>query len=547
MMVSGGVAWRALAAAAVLLVCGATPAHARDRYVDGGRAACSDAGPGTSTAPWCSLAPAAGAAQPGDDVRVAPGVYRGTFRPVGSGTPERPIRVIADGPGVVLDAAGAANAVKLIGVGAWRFEGIEITGAVNQGVWADSTRDIVLRGVSVRANPGAGVQLKNAGATVIDRSTISDNGSAGVLETAASSGTRITGNEIAGNGRGAAVYNGDGIQLGGTGALVSRNTITGNGGVGLYEHGIYTAAAATSWTIEDNVIAGSGAANVKASGAGTVRNNRLLDGTYGIVLASNPRPVEVVDNIITGRAQHLVFATTGARGRLYRNTIRQTGRATASGEASAIFVNEAVGLEIRDTLACYDAPDNLGVALWINNAAKAGTLIADGNRYCSRDAADRHTAFNGSRVKAPAWVAATGQDANSTFSRPPTFDAESRPLTAPPGAPVGAGPDTAIPAPVATPAPAAPAIAVAPPATPPRTAAPVSTTATSPPPAGARTPRRAKPPATRSRPSVARRAAFTRRCASASRRRAACRAHRAGTGPPSRPRSTSRPRLARSG
>ena len=83
-------------------------------------------------------------------------------------------------------------------------------------------------------------------------------------------------------------YSGDGLQLGGTAAVVRGNTITGNGDPGPYEHGVYTGSASKGWLIEKNTISGSGGANVKAMGTGTVRGNRLVDGRYGLVLASNP-------------------------------------------------------------------------------------------------------------------------------------------------------------------------------------------------------------------------------------------------------------------
>ena len=427
---------------ALALLASATPASAQAAglYVNASQAACSDSRPAaqnTVTAAWCSLSPAAGQTQAGDVVYVAPGVYRGTFRPLSSGTRTQPIRVVADAPGVVFDAAGAANVLKLISVTGWSFEGMTIRGGVNQGVWVDAARDVTLRGVTVTANAGSGVQLKNAATTVVTGSVISANGSAGVLELAGTSGTRISANRITGNGRGGSVYNGDGIQLGGTGAVVSGNTLAGNGDTGLYEHGIYTAAASTGWTIEDNVISGSGGANVKASGSGTVRYNRLVDGMYGLVLAANPTPVDVFENVLTGRAQHLVFLTTGARARLYHDTIVQTGRSVASGEASAVFVNEAVSLEIRNSLACYDGADDLGVAVWINQAAKVGAFTANTNWYCSRDARQRHTAYNGSRVTAASWRAGTGDDARSVLSSPPAFDADARPSTPLLGAGIG--------------------------------------------------------------------------------------------------------------
>jgi len=361
-----------------------------------------------------ALTTAAGQAQAGDVLRLAAGTYRGTLRPLTSGTAANPIRLVASGPGVVLDGGGAANAVKLIGVRSWRLEGVTITGGVNQGVWIEGTQDVQLRGVTVTGNAGAGVQLRNAQGTTVADGTVSDNGSAGVMEDAGSRGTRIAGNRIERNGVAGGTYNGDGIQLGGTGATVIGNALVGNGGAGLYEHGVYTGASSSGWTIAANAISASGGANIKASGTGVVRDNHLDGGTHGLVLASNPGTVEVTGNWLTGRSQHLVFVTTGARARLTDNTIRQAGRAADSGDASAIFVKEAASLQIASTTACYDNADNLGVGLWINNAAAVGTLSLDANRYCSRDTGGRHTAYNGSRVTADKWRSLTG-DALSTF------------------------------------------------------------------------------------------------------------------------------------
>ncbi len=431
---------RALAVATTALAAPA-PALAADRYVAAGAPACSDDRPAAATtpsAPWCTLGPATTRTAPGDTVHVAPGTYRGTFRPLTSGTAQRPIRLVADRPGVVLDAAGAANAVKLVGVRRWVLERLTVTGGANQGVWLEGTRDVVLRAVTVTANPGTGVQLKGAAATTITGATVSANGSAGVLEHAGTTGTRLLTSRILANGRGAAPFNGDGVQLGGTGALVSGNTIVGNGGAGIHEHGIYTGSASSGWIVERNRIADSGAANVKAMGTGVVRGNRLSGGTFGLVLAANPAPVDVVQNLLTGTAQHLVLVTTGGRGRIVQTTIRQSGRRTASGEASAVFVTAAASLDVRNSLVCYDGADDLGVALWINDRASAAAFSSDANWLCSRDPRGRHVALDGHRVDPAAWRSA-GLDARSAFSVPPAFDADGRPAGPSAGAGAGAG------------------------------------------------------------------------------------------------------------
>jgi hypothetical protein len=414
------------------LACGS--AHAADRWVDVGNATCSDARTPAQvtsvTTPWCTLAPAGAQARAGDSVRILAGVYRGTVRPLNSGTTSAPIRFVAAEPGVVLDAAGAANAVKLIGVSDVAFDGMTIRGGLAQGVWIEAATRAALTRLLVSGNPGAGVQVKATAGLLVDHSTIAGNGRAGVLELAGTSGARYTANAITGNGIDGEPYGGDGIQLGGTGALVSGNDIAANGDSGPYEHGIYTAATSSGWTIELNALVGNAGANIKAAGgAGVVRRNHVSGGRYGIVLSDNPVAVTVEHNVVDGRAQHLVFLTAGsaaARVRLWANTIVQTGRSTASGDASAIFVNAAASLDLRDNLICYTNPDSVGVAVWVNDATRLGGFASDTNWVCGTDGSARAFAWNGSRTTLAGWRAASGQDARSLSSGPPAFDANLR-------------------------------------------------------------------------------------------------------------------------
>jgi len=428
--------------AAVLPALAATPAYGAELWVDTQNSTCSDARTpaqvSSSASPWCTLVPAAAQARAGDTVHVLAGVYRGTLRPANSGMANAPIRFTAAAPGVVLDAAGAANAVKLIGVSDIALDGMTIRGGTGQGVWIDSSPRASLTNLQVTANPGAGIQVKATSALVVDHSSITGNGSAGILELAGTSGAHYTANVISGNGIGGSAYGGDGIQLGGTGALVAGNDITGNGDPGPYEHGIYSAAASSGWTIQLNHLADNGGANIKAAGSGgMVRRNRITNGRYGIVLSDNPVPVTVEHNVIDGRAQHLVFLTTGstpARARLWANTIVQTGRSTTAGDASTVFVNSAASLEVRDNLLCYTNPDALGVAFWVNDATKLGSLVSDTNWTCGTDTGARSFAWNGSRTTLAGWRTKSGQDARSLDSRPPAFDGGLRVTSAALGA-----------------------------------------------------------------------------------------------------------------
>ncbi len=389
--------------------------------VDRGDSACSDTLTRAQVAmgaSWCSLAPAARLAQPGDLVLVRPGVYPGALQPTVSGTAAAPISFRADA-GVQLTAT-----VKLTGVSNISLYGFRISGSSAQGIWLDGAGNVTLSHLTVSGNAGYGIVLKGTRAVSVESSTVSANLRAGVFETGTSVGDVIQDDTITGNGRDGSPYNGDGIQLAGTGTLVARNTITDNGDPGPYEHGIYVGATGNGYVIEDNVLSGNAASDIKAEGAGTVRYNRLGTAMFGLVLSDDSAPVQVYENVIAGNFQHAILATTDAspsQAALWNNTIVQTGRSTASGNASALFVLASAGLDVRNNVICYTNPDNLGIAIWINSASTVSSLSSDNNWLCTVDAQSRAFAWNGSRVNAAKWAAATGQDGQSILSAPPSF------------------------------------------------------------------------------------------------------------------------------
>ena len=411
-------------------------------FVDGGSSACSDghsrqqaASPAT---PWCSIARAAAATTTGDTVRIRPWTYRGTVRPASSGT-----TFLADGDGVVVDAAGEPAAIKLSSVTEVTIEGIAVTGAAVQGIWASGVQRVTLRRLHVHGNGGAGVQvLSSAGVTVRD-SVIAGNGGTGVFEGSGSTGCAYIGNQITANGVNGQPYNGDGIQLGGVGAHVVGNTITGNGDPGPYEHGIYSGPASADFVIEGNVLSDNAGSNIKAAGSnGTIRYNRLEGGRLGLVFSDNPAPVTAYYNLVFGEYQHAVFLTAGttpARARIWNNTLAVTARAGATGDAAAVFVNAAALLDLRNNLVSYTNPDNAGSAINVPVASRVAGLRSDDNWFSSMQPHDRHFVWNGSRANLSQWRRTTGQDAASVASAPPALDADAEVVAAHLGRHAGRG------------------------------------------------------------------------------------------------------------
>ena len=408
-------------------------------WVDGSSPSCSDGfsrmQATSPLTPWCSVARAvaAGGAVAGDTVRVLPGTYAGEVRPATSGTPDAPLRITAPRGGVTLHGAAASAAVKLVGVTDIAIEGLTVTGAASQGVWAYNAQRVTLDGLVVEGNPGHGVQIRESSAVTVTRSRITGNGGAGIFETPGTTGGRYVSNEVRGNGINGDPYNGDGLQVGGTGTYVAGNTVVGNGDPGPYEHGIYLGPSASGAVVEGNVVSGNAGSNVKAAGSdGLVRYNRLEGGRLGLVVSDNPTPVTAYYNLIFGSYQHAVLVTTGttpARARLWNNTIVVTSRSGSSGDGSAIFVKAAASLDLRNNVVAYASADNAGSALSVVDAKQLGGFTSNNNWFSSTDPEGRHLAWNGARLTLTKWKR-NGQDGKSIASAPPALDGDGRVVSA---------------------------------------------------------------------------------------------------------------------
>jgi hypothetical protein len=423
---------RALTALALALVAPAG-ARAADLYVDPTAAACSDAVPAASAAspatPWCTPAPAARLARPGDVVHLASTTYHDQLRPLASGSEDQPITYVADGR-VTLRAPAGEVVVMLVGVHDVVLRGFTVRAAGPQAVWVDDAQRILLERMTVANDRGVGVQIKGGTDVTVSRCRLINNARAGLLDMGPARGTTLAGSLVSANGRDGRRYDGDGVELNSTGARVVGNRITHNGDSVGFEHGIYAGASARDYAILRNTIAGNAGADVKAAGGpAVVSGNRLLSGLFGVVLSDNREPVTVQYNLVQGRFQHGVLLTTGhapARGRLWNNTVQQTGRSTASGNASAVFVASAAQVDLRNNLLAYTNADALGSALFVNDRARVGSFVSRTNWFASTDPGARRLAWNGSRVTFAQWRALTGQDASSIDSRPPRFTTAGR-------------------------------------------------------------------------------------------------------------------------
>ena len=413
-------------------------AHGADLYVNPGDPECSDATTiavaADARTPWCSPAPALRQARPGDVVHLAAATYGAQFRPLTSGTADQPIVYQADGQVTIAAPAGTV-AVMLSGVHDIALRGETVQAAAAQGVWIDNAARVVLDGVTVTNSAGSGVQIKAGTSVTVTHAHLVGNARQGLLDMSQATGTTLSASIVSGNGKDGQQYNGDGVGLNGSGGSVLDCTITRNGdGVG-FEHGIYAGPTANGYTIARNQIGGNAGADIKAAGGpGLVADNRLTSSMFGLVLSDNPAFVTVG---VQPRPGPLPARDPGhdrhdgrARARLWNNTVQQTGRSTASGNASAVFVVSAAQLELRNNLFAYTNPDLLGSAFLLNDQTLVGSFVADTNWYASPDPNQLRVAWNGARVTFAEWRSLSGGDAAGFDSAPPVFDSAGRVISA---------------------------------------------------------------------------------------------------------------------
>lgn len=179
--------------------------------------------------------------------------------------------------GAVLDAAGARFALSLRDVADVVVEDVVLQGGTAQTVWVERTRGVALRRVTVQGSAGSGVQVRDSAGFALTASRVQDAASAGVMELTGVTGSQYADLLVTRNGRGAAVYDGDGLQLAGTRVSARDVVVTGNGSSARYEHGIYVSSAARAVSLRRVTVSGNAGVAVKLGGSGTLEAARLSD------------------------------------------------------------------------------------------------------------------------------------------------------------------------------------------------------------------------------------------------------------------------------
>lgn len=227
-------------------------------YVAGNDPSCTDSGPGTEAAPFCTVSEAAAVAtSPGDTVLIGPGTYSGEVKITASGTAADPItfEAVSGAQGVTLSTSASTDAYGLYLDGASYVDvaGLTISGTTGSthSVGIQDSSHITLDRFILAQNL---VLTGSSGDDTVSRGWIlggsrSDYTDAGIDVDSTGTGDVITTNIVALQDNGSAGVTVDGSS----GAAVVSNTITGFCGAGIAV-GDGSGAAESGATIENNVL-----------------------------------------------------------------------------------------------------------------------------------------------------------------------------------------------------------------------------------------------------------------------------------------------------
>ena len=202
----------------------------------------SDENPGTAEEPWATLQRAVDAARPGDTILIGPGVYAGCVIR-NSGSPEAPIVLKAEGPGVHIGRPGPENRRRsAIEVGMhgeviahWVVDGFEVSGAPRWGINLGRTQHVTVQNCCVHDCGLTGIFTSFSDHVTIQFNESYDNHEHGIYHSNSGDYPVIRGNRCHHNDGCGIHMNGD-LNMGGDGlisqALVERNTIWENGRAG---------------------------------------------------------------------------------------------------------------------------------------------------------------------------------------------------------------------------------------------------------------------------------------------------------------------------
>src|SRR3954447_1494627 len=299
-----------LLAAAPALVAPADAAAA-SFYVDRTIPACSDAGPGTATAPFCTVAKGVASLHAGDTLYVGDGSYAETIKPAISGTASSPV-TITRWPGRSPTVTGATTyGAAIVSRSYVVLSGFTFTGTTLDGIYVSNSDHITVTGnvVSDAGDPrqGAtapGISLRSSTASTLSLNSSDHNSSHGFYVAGTSTGNTVEGNEASYNAEGWR-RNANGIDVIAPGNTILRNVVHDNEDSGL---NFYTGGDDNLATLNVSYDNGNhGIADFNVTGGPLIGNTIYRNCTSGINVEGTSGHYLVADNVVVDNAVYPAY------------------------------------------------------------------------------------------------------------------------------------------------------------------------------------------------------------------------------------------------
>ncbi|MGN6130922.1 MAG: PKD domain-containing protein [Nocardioidaceae bacterium] len=198
-------------------------------YVDKTMTTCSDSGPGSATAPYCTLSKGVAALSAGATLYVGSGSYAETLKPSVSGTATAPVTITGWPGRSPIIGAGMTYGVMVSSRSYVTVSGLTVVNTLSDGIYVSGSSHVTIAGNTVKGagkpssgQTAPGISLRSTSASTVSGNTSDQNHGHGILLTSGSTGNTVSGNEASLNAEGWE-RNANGIDV-----IAPGNTIIGN-------------------------------------------------------------------------------------------------------------------------------------------------------------------------------------------------------------------------------------------------------------------------------------------------------------------------------
>jgi Right handed beta helix region len=313
-------------------------------YVDKTASACSDAGPGTATRPYCTVTKGVSRLAAGVTLYLGYGTYAETIRPAVSGTAAAPIRITA-WPGRSPRISGTTYGAFISSRSYIVLSNITFTKTVADGIYVSKGSHVTISGNTVsgagrpvQGRTAPGISIRGATSSVVSNNYSLHNNGTGILLATGTSGVTVSRNTVAFNAEGWR-RNANGILVLGPGNTLLRNITHDNedSGIQFYPGGNNNLATLNvTYNNGDH-----GIDNLNVTGGRLIGNTVYRNCTSGINVEGTSGNYQVVNNVAVDNAVYPAYKGISCVARAGNIGIWDSAPATTKVDHNLVWLSKA--------------------------------------------------------------------------------------------------------------------------------------------------------------------------------------------------------------